>query len=64
MTKEEFRQWAQAMCESYEEREQGNEAFAKELEQADKGAAAHVRKVNSAVTDLVRYLASTLSKQG
>lgn len=62
MSKEEYLQWAMAVLLNGSDPKEA-EAFAQKLEAADKEAAARLRKVNSAVADLMSHLASVVSAE-
>ncbi len=64
MSKEEYLNWATVVVANSQHDKEQAEAFARKLEQADKEAAALLRKVNSAVEDLLGHLVGVVSNQG
>jgi len=62
MDKEQFQQWAIAVVMQVEAGKEESEAFAKMVEQVDKGAAAMLRKLNKQAEELSTYLQKTLDK--
>jgi len=62
MTKEQYQQWAMAVVMQVEASKEESEAFAKMVDQHDKGAAAMLRKLNKQAEELSTHLQKSLDK--